>query len=189
MHTNPSPYFAESFIARAASGLPSSVASRRLGVKASQLKAWEEGRSEPPAEALEALRDLATARGARDGAGSFRFVDLFAGIGGMRRAFEGAGGECVFTSEWNRMALETYLANHGGGHPVAGDITKVDAADIPDHEVLVAGFPCFPEGTYIETDGLNVPIEQVKVGDLVPTHMGRLRPVAAVRIRDGAELH
>ena len=62
----------------------------------------------------------------------------------MRRAFESAGGECVFTAEWNSMSLRTYLANHGGGHPVAGDITKVPASLVPDHDVLVAGFPCQP---------------------------------------------
>jgi DNA (cytosine-5)-methyltransferase 1 len=60
----------------------------------------------------------------------------------MRRAFEGAGGECVFTAEWNKFALETYIANHGADHPIIGDITKVPAEDVPDHDVLVGGFPC-----------------------------------------------
>ena len=73
----------------------------------------------------------------------FRFIDLFAGIGGMRLGFEAAGGECVFTSEWNEKALETYRANFPG-HDVASDITCVDAAGIPQHDLLLAGFPCQP---------------------------------------------
>lgn len=71
------------------------------------------------------------------------FVDLFAGIGGMRLGFESAGCECVFTSEWNRFSQETYSANFGG-HEIAGDITQVPTDEIPDHSILVAGFPCQP---------------------------------------------
>ncbi|MCQ3949069.1 MAG: DNA (cytosine-5-)-methyltransferase [Planctomycetes bacterium] len=74
----------------------------------------------------------------------FTFVDLFAGIGGMRLGFEAAGGRCVFTSEWNEFAQTTYRANFPDGHGIAGDITKVTAGDIPAHDVLVAGFPCQP---------------------------------------------
>src|SRR5690606_14988339 len=71
--------------------------------------------------------------------------DLFAGIGGMRRAFESAGGKCVLTSEWNARALETYLANHRSRHhPVVGDITCLKAENVPQHTVIVAGFPCQP---------------------------------------------
>lgn len=70
------------------------------------------------------------------------FIDLFAGIGGTRLAFERAGGKCVFSSEWDRFACETYEANFGD--VPAGDITKIDAAHIPDHDVMVAGFPCQP---------------------------------------------
>ena len=71
-----------------------------------------------------------------------RFVDLFAGIGGMRLGFEAAGGECVFSSEWDRFAQKTYAANFG--HAPAGDICKIPATDIPDHDILIAGFPCQP---------------------------------------------
>lgn len=76
----------------------------------------------------------------------FSFIDLFAGIGGIRHAFEEAGGRCVFTSEWNAFAQKTYLANfpHEEGHLLEGDITKVDADDVPDHDILLAGFPCQP---------------------------------------------
>lgn len=73
---------------------------------------------------------------------SFTFADLFAGIGGMRLAFEKAGGRCVFSSEWNEQAKQTYFANFG--EMPAGDVTKIKASDIPDHDVLLAGFPCQP---------------------------------------------
>lgn len=72
----------------------------------------------------------------------FTFIDLFAGIGGMRIAFDRAGGQCVYSSEWNKYSQQTYFANFG--EQPEGDITKVNAADIPDHDILVAGFPCQP---------------------------------------------
>ena len=76
----------------------------------------------------------------------FRFIDLFAGIGGLRRGFQLIGGECVFTCEWNPFARKTYEANFADGldHPFAGDITKVAEAEVPEHDVLIAGFPCQP---------------------------------------------
>lgn len=74
----------------------------------------------------------------------FTFIDLFAGIGGMRKAFEPLGGSCVFTSEWNRFAQETYVANYACEHEIRGDITKVATEDIPPHDLLLAGFPCQP---------------------------------------------
>ncbi|HCE77922.1 MAG TPA: DNA (cytosine-5-)-methyltransferase [Lachnospiraceae bacterium] len=72
----------------------------------------------------------------------FTFIDLFAGIGGMRLAFEQAGGKCVYSNEWNKYSQQTYFANFG--EQPDGDITKVDARMIPEHDVLVAGFPCQP---------------------------------------------
>lgn len=72
----------------------------------------------------------------------FRFIDLFAGIGGMRIAFDRAGGKCVYSNEWNKYSQQTYFANFG--EQPEGDITKVDENSIPDHDVLVAGFPCQP---------------------------------------------
>ena len=71
---------------------------------------------------------------------NFRFIDLFAGIGGIRLGFESVGGHCVFSSEFDEDACTTYEANFGE-HP-AGDITKIDAKDIPDFDVLLGGFPC-----------------------------------------------
>ena len=73
---------------------------------------------------------------------NFKFIDLFAGIGGMRLGFEKAGGHCVYSNEWNKYSQQTYFANFG--ELPAGDITKVDERFIPEHDVLVAGFPCQP---------------------------------------------
>lgn len=72
----------------------------------------------------------------------FTFIDLFAGIGGMRIAFERAGGHCVYSNEWNKYSQQTYFANFG--EQPEGDITRVSASSIPDHDILVAGFPCQP---------------------------------------------
>ena len=75
----------------------------------------------------------------------FTFIDLFAGIGGMRLGFEACGGKCVFTSEWDSYSRKSYAANFPDDkHEFAGDITQVNAEDIPDHDVLVGGFPCQP---------------------------------------------
>ena len=70
----------------------------------------------------------------------FTFIDLFAGIGGMRLPFQKLNGKCVFTSEWDKFAQKTYAANFG--EIPNGDITKIHAKDIPDHDLLLAGFPC-----------------------------------------------
>lgn len=94
---------------------------------------------------------------------AFRFIDLFAGIGGIRRGFESIGGQCVFTSEWNKHAVRTYKANHycdPATHHFNEDIRDITlshkegvsdeaAAEhirqhIPEHDVLLAGFPCQP---------------------------------------------
>jgi DNA (cytosine-5)-methyltransferase 1 len=73
---------------------------------------------------------------------SFTFIDLFAGIGGMRLGFEAVGGQCVFSSEWDKSAQQTYQANFG--EKPHGDITKIDTTQIRDHDILLAGFPCQP---------------------------------------------
>lgn len=75
----------------------------------------------------------------------FRFIDLFAGIGGMRIPFDELGGRCVMTSEIDRHALETYQMNfHDDDHFFTGDITQMDVEDIPQHDLLLGGFPCQP---------------------------------------------
>jgi DNA (cytosine-5)-methyltransferase 1 len=76
-------------------------------------------------------------------AASFTFIDLFAGIGGMRMGFETAGGRCVFTSEWNPWAQKTYAANFSAD-AIAGDIRELNEDSVPAHDVLLAGFPCQP---------------------------------------------
>jgi DNA-cytosine methyltransferase len=75
----------------------------------------------------------------------FTFIDLFAGIGGIRLAFEKQGGKCIFTSEWDSNAQKVYRENFfQDKHEIFGDITKKDERDIPDHDILLAGFPCQP---------------------------------------------
>jgi DNA (cytosine-5)-methyltransferase 1 len=73
---------------------------------------------------------------------TFKFIDLFAGIGGIRLAFQNLGGKCVFTSEWDTYSKKTYEANFG--EVPFGDITKINETDVPDHDVLLGGFPCQP---------------------------------------------
>ncbi len=92
-------------------------------------------------EALALLFEKKTQEEKRGNA-KFRFIDLFAGIGGMRIAFESHGGECVFTSEWDKYCQRTYFENFGV--MPYGDITEINEYDIPDHDILVAGFPCQP---------------------------------------------
>ena len=75
---------------------------------------------------------------------NFTFIDLFAGIGGIRLGFESIGGECVFTSEWNEYSKKTYQANFGVEEYFIGDIVTFPADDVPGHDVLLAGFPCQP---------------------------------------------
>jgi DNA (cytosine-5)-methyltransferase 1 len=78
----------------------------------------------------------------RPSTGSFRFIDLFAGVGGMRIAFESAGGTCVFSSEWDKDSQKTYSENFG--EIPHGDITQISADKIPNFDILLAGFPCQP---------------------------------------------
>ena len=118
-----------------------------LGVDVRTLRRWEVGETDPPPYLADAIRQrllpLASAPVHDDAA--FTFIDLFAGIGGIRMGFEAHGGRCVFTSEWNPYATKTYLANFPGStHAFVGDITNVDERDIPPHDLLLAGFPCQP---------------------------------------------
>jgi len=89
---------------------------------------------------------------------NFKFIDLFAGIGGIRLGFESMGGKCVFSSEWDEQACITYSANFN--EVPYGDITKIKTSDIPDFDILLGGFPCQPfsiigdkEGFKHETQG------------------------------------
>ena len=121
-----------------------------VGKDIKTVRRWEKGHTPCPAMLEPALRDLLHSRAQPDGgAGSdsqFRFVDLFAGIGGIRMGFEAHGGECVLTSEWNDFSTKTYRENYPGGpgHALIGDIVSFPAEDVPSHDVLLGGFPCQP---------------------------------------------
>lgn len=123
-----------------------------LGVDAKTVSRWETGKVSPPAMVGLAIRELMRGKASSFPktqippavADGFTFVDLFAGIGGIRLGFQRQGGNCVFTSEWNEWSQKTYRANFGDEHEINGDITKIAAAEIPDHDVLLAGFPCQP---------------------------------------------
>lgn len=128
---------------RQQAGLSVAEAARHLGYTERQCYRFEAGDGEPRKAAMAVLRLLVPPK-ASTVRPKFTFIDLFAGIGGFRRAFEPLGGKCVFTSEWDRWSQLTYKANYDCDHEVAGDITKVKLADIPAHDVLLAGFPCQP---------------------------------------------
>ena len=118
----------------------------RLGKNAKTVGRWEKGKTPCPAMLEPALRDILqiqTPDNIRNDQG-FRFIDLFAGIGGIRKGFEAHGGKCVFTSEWNDFSKKTYIENYGNHHPFVGDIVPFPAEDVPDHDVLLGGFPCQP---------------------------------------------
>lgn len=128
---------------RQQAGLSVTDAALRLGYTERQVYRWENGAS-PKKAVLELLRTLKPTPVKKDEF-AFTFIDLFAGIGGLRKGFEFVGGRCVFTSEWDRYSQKTYLANFPDDeHEIAGDITKVALDDIPAHDVLIAGFPCQP---------------------------------------------
>jgi len=96
---------------------------------------------------------------------SFTFIDLFAGIGGMRIAFESVGGSCVFSSEWDKHAQKTYAANFG--EIPHGDITQIEPEDIPKFDVLLAGFPCQPFSSIGRRQGFDHPTQGTLFYDIV----------------------
>lgn len=117
-----------------------------LQVDAKTIRRWENGETMPSPLYVPALRQLLydVSDQSKDRS-DFTFIDLFAGIGGMRKAFESIGGKCVFTCEWDSFAQKTYRANFTVDHDIAGDIQQIkDKGEIPGHDVLVAGFPCQP---------------------------------------------
>jgi DNA (cytosine-5)-methyltransferase 1 len=122
-----------------------------LGYSASTIYRWERGETAPKAAVYRALNVIAQFSNDPDGLGNdksdgFRFIDLFAGIGGLRVGFQGIGGHCVFTSEWDKHSQETYRRNFRDNHPVHGDVREFseNPSLIPQHDVLLAGFPCQP---------------------------------------------
>ena len=103
---------------------------------------WERGEHKPSPSRWENIVSLSTSVPFRqDGENTwFKFIDLFAGIGGIRLPFQEIGGECVFSSEWDKFSKKTYAMNFG--ELPLGDITKIKSEQVPDHDVLLAGFPC-----------------------------------------------
>jgi DNA (cytosine-5)-methyltransferase 1 len=130
---------------RQRAGLTIAQAASETGFSESTVYRWERGTGSPRKAVLETLRNLSVREVHSAPGPSFRFIDLFAGIGGMRLGFESIGGHCVFTSEWNKYSQATYRANFPDDkHEINGDIRLVDVNDIPQHDLLVAGFPCQP---------------------------------------------
>jgi len=126
---------------------------------------WVKGKMQPKLSHIEfqTLSNLFPKKPEHYGNADFTFIDLFAGIGGIRRGFDNIGGECVFTSEWNKFSIKTYKANHycsGDNHSFNSDIRNLTLSGspeisdkeaykhidklIPNHDVLLAGFPCQP---------------------------------------------
>lgn len=131
---------------REKAGLSINEVAERTGRTPRTIYRWENGQTPPDKLVLTMLRRIAESADItyQIHPPEFTFIDLFAGIGGMRKGFESAGGQCVFTSEWNKYSRQTYLANFTCLHPIMGDITQIHASEIPPHDVLVAGFPCQP---------------------------------------------
>lgn len=128
---------------RRRAGLSIDEAAERTGYHPRTIYRWETGESEPRLAVYDLFRTYIHEPPAPPA--DFTFIDLFAGIGGLRRAFEAIKGKCIYTCEWDRYSQKTYRANFPADeHDIAGDIQKVNAADIPVHDVLLAGFPCQP---------------------------------------------
>lgn len=127
----------------------------------------------------------------------FTFIDLFAGIGGFRIGLEDAGGQCLFSSEWDKFAQLTYEANFG--ERPRGDIREIESSQIPPHDVLAAGFPCQPfslagvskknslgrkHGFDCDSQG-NLFFEIVRIADALETPVLFLENVKNLRSHDG----
>lgn len=106
------------------------------------IRGWELGEHKPSKAKLNKILELHEEAPFRneDQESKFHFIDLFAGIGGIRLPFQKLGGKCVFSSEWDKFAQRTYAANYG--EVPSGDITQISATEIPDHDILMGGFPC-----------------------------------------------
>lgn len=136
---------------REQTGLSVKEVAERCAVNLRTVYRWEKGECKAHPLAIQKLSEIAktanTSKMKKEY--DFRYIDLFAGIGGFRKAFDSVGGKCVFTSEWDRSCRTTYQANYTSDHAVEGDIREftkdVESLNkIPAHDVLVAGFPCQP---------------------------------------------
>lgn len=118
---------------------------REIGVNESTVRRWLNGNCRPKDYIIPNLTKMLDEMIPQsDLFPSFTFIDLFAGIGGIRLAFEKKGGKCVYTSEWDPYAQRTYAVNFPSDEPIAGDITVEKIERIPKHDILLAGFPCQP---------------------------------------------
>ncbi|AVK87085.1 DNA (cytosine-5-)-methyltransferase [Lysinibacillus sp. B2A1] len=109
------------------------------------LRSWEKGELEPEEKYFKKIVEFSEQPPFPNpelSQANFKIIDLFAGIGGIRLAFQKFGGYTVFSSEWDKFAQKTYKANYG--ETPHGDITLIDEKDIPDHDILLGGFPCQP---------------------------------------------
>jgi len=126
-------------------GMTQSEFATLLGLNGSgerTVRGWEIGEHQPSPskwKVIQALPDDAPFKDNRK-VHKFSYIDLFAGVGGIRLPFQKQGGKCVFTSEWDKFSQKTYAANFG--ELPKGDITQIRSVDIPEHDVLLAGFPC-----------------------------------------------
>jgi DNA (cytosine-5)-methyltransferase 1 len=126
-------------------GLTQAEFAELLGIGSSgerTIRGWENGEHSPTIAKLTEIMNLPASAPFKNSHKTplFTFIDLFAGIGGIRLAFQKTGGRCVFSSEWDKFAQKTYAANFG--ELPHGDITKIVVKNIPSHDVLLAGFPC-----------------------------------------------
>ena len=126
-------------------GMSQKEFARLLGLNANgerTVRGWENEEHEPSPSRIRQIEMLKTEIPFRQKPTLFglKAIDLFAGIGGMRLAFKNFDVNCVFSSEWDKYSQKTYAANFG--ELPFGDITKIPAKEIPDHDILLAGFPC-----------------------------------------------
>src|SRR5687768_776758 len=119
---------------REAVGLSQSALAEQSGYSLKTIQRWELGEGSPRKAVIEYLHALASKPRTEGGGREFEFIDLFAGIGGLRKGFDAVGGRCVFTSEIDKYAQRTYKANFGDDHPIAGDIVEVPSEAIPRHD-------------------------------------------------------
>lgn len=115
-----------------------------LGVSTKTVSRWEAGGAVSRIQDLALQQILSRPRRELLPKADFRFIDLFAGIGGTRLGIESIGGQCVWTSEWDAHSQKSYSNNFADDHGITGDIREADARDIPDFDFLVGGFPCQP---------------------------------------------
>ncbi len=106
------------------------------------ISGWERGEHSPTDAKLKIIKNLSTLIPFKESSKKpdFTFIDLFAGIGGIRLPFQQLNGKCLFSSEWDKFAIKTYASNYG--ELPNGDITKIQTNQIPSHDILLAGFPC-----------------------------------------------